>query len=517
MPVDAAATDITKGSQRTAAKAVADSGPHNLKRLVSQFAILSLAEVICRLISLVVVVELARRVGRDGYGRIEFSFNIVFWLIFVLRDGVELVFCREVAKRPRPKPRLVNAFLSLKLFLAIVLWLFLAILSLVIFRQWHDRVMLCSYGALLMTTALGLDNVFRGREKPGIVALSLVVRSSLYACGVWFWVHDRSRLEWVPWLLAGAEFLGIMIVWVRYSLEFGIPRPRWRHGRRFGAAVLSQGKSVLGIQLTQVILSSLDVVIVGVTDTWSMVGLYGAPHRLVTAAVTFGLIFQQVLLPYLVRSWSPDTENRSASILRIVRLALCVIVPCTMLVSLVSRYVIDTIFTMEFDEAWPLLAIGIWRVPLLAVSSIHITTLVASHREREGLRVLVKCVIVALPMVIFMHFWKGLIGTSCAMVCVSMIMALWTGHLVHSPELAKGNQSLDGSRNSSKKSQKPALIGLACFLVLIAIIGFFDRRPAQADLQKTIDGSKPVPENPIGLGHVPSRSLENRTRPDSIR
>lgn len=226
MPVDAAATDITKGSQYTAAIAVADSGHRNLKRLVSQFAILSLAEVICRLISLVVVVELARRVGRDGYGRIEFSFNIVFWLIFVLRDGVELVFCREVAKRPRPKPRLVNAFLSLKLFLAIVLWLFLAILSLVIFRQWHDRVMLCSYGALLMTTALGLDNVFRGREKPGIVALSLVVRSCLYACGVWFWVHDRSRLEWVPWLLAGAEFLGIMIVWVRYSLEFGIPRPR---------------------------------------------------------------------------------------------------------------------------------------------------------------------------------------------------------------------------------------------------------------------------------------------------
>ena len=157
MPVDAVATEIPNGSHSMSLDAHVTVQPRPLKSLISQFAILSIAEVICRLISLAVVVELARRVGREGYGRIEFSFNIVFWLIFVLRDGVELVFCREVAKRKRPKPQLVNAFLSLKLSLAFMLWVFLAIVSLVVFRDTHDRIMLCSYGALLMTTAMGLE------------------------------------------------------------------------------------------------------------------------------------------------------------------------------------------------------------------------------------------------------------------------------------------------------------------------------------------------------------------------
>lgn len=293
--------------------------------------------------------------------------------------------------------------------------------------------MLCSYGALLLSTAMGLDNVFRGREKPGIVALSLVVRSSLYAIGVWVCVRDASRLAWVPWILFGAEFLGIMLVWLRYSIEFGVPRPRWRHGRRFGAAVLAQGRSVLGIQLAQVILASLDVVIVGLTDSWSMVGLYGAPHRIVTAAVTFGLIFQQVLLPHLVRSTSGDIGKRTDNVGRIVTLALIVMVPGSLLISLISPFVIETLFSTEFDDAWPLLAIGIWRVPLLAVSSIHITTLIASHRERECLKIMLKCLLISIPLLVFMHFWRGLIGTSAGMVFVALNMAIWTGQAVYRP------------------------------------------------------------------------------------
>lgn len=439
-------------------------GPARLHRLVSQFAILSVAEVICRLISLAVVVELARRVGREGYGRIEFAFSIVFWLIFVLRDGVELVFCREVARRPRPKPSLVNAFIALKILLALILWLILIVASLLLFKATQDRLMLASYGALLLSTALGLDNVFRGRERPGIVAVSLVTRTVLYASAVLYWVHDGTRLLWVPWLLFGGELLGIMLVWARYSMEFGAPRPRWRHGRRFGAAVLAQGRSVLGIQLAQVILSSLDVVIVGLSDSWSMVGLYGAPHRIVTAAVTFGLIFQQVLLPHLVRSMPTMGDTQGAKVARIVRLALAVMVPCALMVSLASRLVIDTLFTTEFDAAWPLLAIGIWRVPILAVCSIHITTLVASHREREGLRIMVRCLLFSVPLVIFMHFWRGLIGTSSAMVLVAINLAVWTGRAVY-----LGDPRVMDQKTDNNLSIKSAGL-MACVVVVVFIL-----------------------------------------------
>lgn len=441
---------------------------HRLRRLFSQFAVLSLAEIACRLISLAVVVQLARRLGRDGYGRIEFSFNIVFWLIFVIRDGVELVFCREVARRKRVKPQLINAFVSLKFLIAIGLWLLLAGFASLVFRQNSDRWLVCSYGLLLLTTSLGLDNVFRGREKPGIVAVSLVLRSILYAAGVSLLIRTTDDIRLVPLVLFASEALGIAIVWVRYSFEFGLPKPSFRHARRFGLAVLAQGKSVLGIQFAQVILASIDVMLIGLIDSWSLVGLYGAPHRIISAALTFGLIFQQILLPHLVRSGSSTRQN-PADIRRITIFAMTVILPMTLVISLSGRLVIDTLFSLEFDRAWPLLAIGVWRVPLLAINSIHIATLVASHREREGFRILARCILIAVPVVLVMHAWRGLVGTMCAMVFVAFMITVLTGNAVYGIQPATFSKS-DRFRQFS---WRPGFAVAMAFIMLLALLGQF--------------------------------------------
>lgn len=472
---DAAQPAISEPSNH-AVTVVIEKPVYRLRRLFSQFAILSLAEIICRLISLLVVVQLARRVGREGYGRVEFSFNVVYWLIFVLRDGVELVFCREVARRTRLKPSLINSFLSLKLSLSIILWSLLCVAATFIFKVPSDRMLVCSYGALLLTTALGLDNVFRGREKPEIVAVSLIIRSSLYALGIWYIVTDAGHLFWVPWILFLSEATGISLVWFCYSLEFGLPRLRFRHAWRFATAVLAQGRCVLGIQLAQVILASIDVVIIGLSDSWGMVGLYGAPHRIITAAVTFGLIFQQVLLPHLVRSGTLTQANASASIRRISRLALTGLIPITLLISITGRLVIDTLFTVEFDSAWPLLMIGVWRVPLLAVTSIHIATMVALHREREGLRIMSRCVMLAIPVVLLMHSWRGLLGTACAMVFVALMIAIMTGLAVYdTPHVTSQNSTLDWSEKPRRRRFRRSVATIAgAFLLLVGLLWQFD-------------------------------------------
>ena len=42
---------------------------------------------------------------------------------------------------------------------------------------------------------------------------------------------------------------------------------------------------------------------VGFLSSWGEVGRYGAPHRMVTALLTFGLILQQAAFPTLSRLW----------------------------------------------------------------------------------------------------------------------------------------------------------------------------------------------------------------------
>ena len=63
-----------------------NTAPH---RVASNFAALSLAEIACRGVAMVVTFTLAARLGKEGYGKVEFAFNVVFWLVLLVRDGLD--------------------------------------------------------------------------------------------------------------------------------------------------------------------------------------------------------------------------------------------------------------------------------------------------------------------------------------------------------------------------------------------------------------------------------------------
>ena len=85
------------------------------RRIASNFAFLSAAELVCRTTSVIVTLSLAKRLGVDGYGRIEFAFNVVFWLVLLLRDSSDVIVARELSRHPRLIRPLVDQVLAYKI------------------------------------------------------------------------------------------------------------------------------------------------------------------------------------------------------------------------------------------------------------------------------------------------------------------------------------------------------------------------------------------------------------------
>ncbi len=83
---------------------------------------MSSAELICRTTSVVVTLSLAQRLGVDGYGRIEFAFNVVFWLVLLLRDSSDVIVARELSRHPRLIRPLVDQVLAYKTMFALILF-----------------------------------------------------------------------------------------------------------------------------------------------------------------------------------------------------------------------------------------------------------------------------------------------------------------------------------------------------------------------------------------------------------
>jgi O-antigen/teichoic acid export membrane protein len=392
------------------------------RRIASNFLSLSAAEIACRGTSVLVTLSLAKCLGRAGYGRIEFAFNVVFWLVLLVRNGCEVIAAREMARHPRLVRPLVNHLFFIKIALAVALFLGLVIVGASTLTDPADRKLLALYGLMLLTTAMGLDFVYRGMERMGLVAISLYTRTAVYALGVWFWVGDSTRIAWVPAWLAAGEACGIALVWTRYTREFGLPRPIL--SGRFLRVFLRRCRPVLMIQVAQTVLGSVDLMVVGLLCTWEEVGLYGAPHRMVTAALTFGMIFQQVVFPTLARSWRDTPAAGRRALDALVRGLTLGLVPLSVGATILSGPLVRFLLPSSYEGAGILLALGIWRAPLLTLAFLYHTALIALNRESAGVRLLAAGALGSGPLVALLLWKFGLTGAAFAIVSIALSLVV---------------------------------------------------------------------------------------------
>lgn len=388
------------------------------RRIASNFAILGAAEFICRGLSVLITIALYDRLGPSGFGRIEFAFNLVFWLILIVRDCFETIVTREIARHPRLTRGFVNHVLTVKLILATILFGVLTVAGRIGYENAADGWILSLYGLLLISTALGLDFVFRARESITLVAVSLIVRTLIYCVGVWFFVIDASHVLLVPAFLVGGELTGIGLVWLVYGARFGLPR--LKVGGQFSTVLLNRGRSVGLIHLCQAVLVSVDLLVVGFRTESVDFGRYCGPHRLISAVMTFGFIFQQVMFPSLSRSWRISAEEGRRLFDLSVRVLMTGFVPIAIGGSVLAEPLVRFLFPSDYEHAIVLLGVGIWRAPLLCLAFFYQSTLIAMNRESSGRRLLVSGAVFSGPLAWLLHWRMGLVGASMSVILVGI-------------------------------------------------------------------------------------------------
>jgi O-antigen/teichoic acid export membrane protein len=380
---------------------------------------MSAAELISRTTSVFVTLSLAKRLGVAGYGRIEFAFSIVFWLVLLMRDSSDVIVARELSRHPRLIRPLVDQVLAYKSLLALLLFSGLALIGALTLADRSDWNVLALYGLMLFTTAIGLDFVFRGTERMGLVAISLCVRTGIYACGVLACVNDASRIAWVPvWLTIG-EATGIALVWLIYLKKYRLPRPRL--SLRFLFIIVQRGRTICLMQLSQAVINSADLLVIGFLSPWGDVGRYGAPHRLVTALLTFGLILQQAAFPALSRLWRHAAGAGREALDSLVEVLVTGLVPLAVGATVLADPLMH--FLLPGDDyrgSGFLLALGVWRAPLLILAYLYQTTLIAMNRETVGVRSLIVAAIGIGPLVAVLRIVFGLPGASLGVVLAGL-------------------------------------------------------------------------------------------------
>ena len=144
-----------------------------------------------------------------------------------------------------------------------------------------------------------------------------------------------------------------------------------------------------------------------------------------------------------------------------------VAVGCTVL----ADPLVHLVLPADYAGAGTLLALGIWRAPLLILAYLYQTTLIALNRESVGVRTLVAGAIGIVPLVALLRLSMGLPGASLAVILIGLGLVLtgygclaregrqpaWHHHLAR-PVLAS-------------LAMIPVCLALKHFHVLLAVLG----------------------------------------------
>jgi O-antigen/teichoic acid export membrane protein len=361
-----------------------DEGLIMLARLRRNLLVLYGAELLGKILGLVVFGYLGRTLGAGRYGDLEFALGILFLLNLVIDAGLGHYGAREAAKRPDDMDRLVAQVALVRGALVGMSVILLAVIAVSLRRDPLASMLIFLQGLVLLPAPFILTWVFQARDEMHIVAAAGVIRQVVLAVGVLVSVQRPDDVWMVPAWDAMGLGVGVTLQMVLFAKAGGAINPL-RFLRGVGTVVresapLAISSVVWAIRLFAPLLA------LGVFATSADVGVFGAGHRLVIAVHTFVWLYFFNLLPTLSRlGTEPGLAGFQEVFTASMRLVGWIAACGASIGSIIAPVLITLVYGADLAAAAVPFSIMVWVLTAAFVSGHHRFSLIALSFQKTEL------------------------------------------------------------------------------------------------------------------------------------
>ena len=334
------------------------------------------AEVVGKLLALVLFAVLARETGEPGLGTFVFAMAYLQIASLPVDLGYDRWLVRRLAEDPASERALLGDVLALKLATAVPV--FALAIVVVAGSDTRDAVIALAAGMVFESLGRSVIAVFTVRERGGATAASLLVqRVASAGLGLAALGAGHGVVTVAAAYSAGA-LLGLVAALMLLGSLPGRPRPAlWRAHARASAPFSAQ-------EAFTVALLRIDAVLLALLATQAIVGRYGAAYRMFDATLFVSIALAATYSPMFTYL---DPERARAAYRRSVRAALALLVPIGVVFAVFAEPLCRLIFGAAFEDSAPALRILAPCVPLLGVVTLSVAVYVARADPRPMVRI----------------------------------------------------------------------------------------------------------------------------------
>jgi len=323
---------------------------------------LSIGDLLAKVFGFLAFVYLARVLGVEDYGALEFARAAMVYVLLFGDGGLELWATRQAA-RDADLATLAGRVIPLRALLGCATFLALFVLLAILPAPGRVKTLLLIFAAALVPQAASLRWAFMGTQQMRQVALALVLAQSLFLAGALLTVRAPADLFAVAVVYLVAELAAVGWLLRRFSGLYG--GLRFRFTLRGADAAVRAALPLGAAQALALMSFNFDSLLLGMLQGPAAVGLYSAAYKPVTVLLAVPVTYFVGLFPVLSRSWADGPAAFDAVVQRSLRLAATFALPVGVGATFVAAPVLDLLFGARYAAAAPAMQILAWSAVLV--------------------------------------------------------------------------------------------------------------------------------------------------------
>lgn len=362
----------------------------NLRKTSGNALSILSSDVMNRATSFVLYALVARHLGAHEFGQLTLAFTLFYAFQVFAMGGLKTLVIRQVAKDCSQTARYFFngcAIVTLTSIASIAaLWGFVLLM-----HYTHTTtviILLLSFGLLPYTFSSLCEGIFQAWERMHYIAyVNVPVNILKVAATFVLLITNRGLYTVIVVLLCCFFAIAAVELWVvlrRFPLQHA------PIDRSFAWTTARSASTFLGIDGTLAIMSSVNIILLSKLAGETEVGLYSAAVQLMVPLLLIYQSMAQSIFPMMCRKIDPGYRSLKQIAERALELLMVLALPAVAGLYFLGDRVIDLLYKKPaFVEAFPALRIITFILIFQVFTSVLGQVLVASHREKITLRIVI--------------------------------------------------------------------------------------------------------------------------------
>jgi O-antigen/teichoic acid export membrane protein len=392
-------------------------------RVFKNYSFLASSYAASRLLTFFTLVYIARRLGVQAFGQVNFALAILTYSTLLTHLGLMTFGTREVARHPGQIQRQVASIVSLRMVLALASFLLLLAFTFLVTLDAQLKILIVLFGFSLFPTAALMDWAFKGVERMNVVGVIEMVRAVPYLALILFCVKAPSQVLRIPIIFFLSTLLAALLGLACFWRDHGSLRPQvdlafWKSAMRES---LPLGFAFILLQVYYL----TDTLVLGFLRGDVFVGWYSAAYKSVAFVLVIGGLFFETTFPVIARYYKDARERLPWLLTSSLRVTTLLAVPVAAGGTILAGPLLNSLYGPEYRAATVALQFLIWAVAIELIGMNWGFALMACDRAKEYMKAVGLGAVVSVLLNLALIPKLGLMGAGIARLASSAIISLY--------------------------------------------------------------------------------------------